>query len=128
MGFRLEGPKLEHAKGYNIVSDGIATGAIQVPGSGQPILLMADHQTTGGYPKIATVISADVPLVGRRRPGQTVKFAAVAIEEAEEIRRQQEAALRSLSRELRPAPDLVGIDVASLYSQNLISGVVSGCD
>ena len=71
---RLDGPQLEHRGEYNIVSDGIATGAIQVPGTGQAILLLADHQTTGGYPKIATVISADLPVVGRRRPGDPIRF------------------------------------------------------
>ena len=64
MGMRLDGPRLRHRQGWDIVSDAIATGAIQVPGSGQPILLLADHETTGGYRKIATVISAD----RRRRP------------------------------------------------------------
>jgi allophanate hydrolase len=93
MGFRLDGPKLAHAKGYNIVSDGIMPGSIQVPGSGQPIILMADHQTTGGYPKIATVVSADLPLVGRRRPGRTIRFAAIEVEEAERLRAAQEATL-----------------------------------
>ena len=57
MGFRLEGPALKHSQGYDIVSDGIATGAIQVPGTGKPIVLLADRQTSGGYPKIAVVIS-----------------------------------------------------------------------
>ena len=80
MGMRLDGPLLRHRDGWDIVSDAIATGAIQVPGSGQPILLLADHQTTGGYPKIATVISADLPVVGRRRPGDALRFAAVSIE------------------------------------------------
>ena len=61
MGMRLDGPLLRHRRGWDIVSDAIATGSIQVPGSGQPIVLLADHQTTGGYPKIATVISADLP-------------------------------------------------------------------
>src|SRR5690606_20360177 len=56
MGFRLDGPQLQHAAGYDLVSDGIVSGAIQVPGSGQPIVLLADAQTTGGYPKIATVV------------------------------------------------------------------------
>ncbi|HEY1246797.1 MAG TPA: biotin-dependent carboxyltransferase family protein, partial [Hyphomicrobiaceae bacterium] len=60
MGMRLEGPALEHSRGSNIVSDGIAPGSIQVPGNGLPIILLADRQTTGGYPKIATVISADL--------------------------------------------------------------------
>src|SRR5262249_27549432 len=83
MGMRLDGPLLQHRRGWDIVSDAIMTGAIQVPGSGQPILLLADHQTTGGYPKIATVISADLPIVGRRRPGEPLRFAAVTVETAE---------------------------------------------
>ncbi|HUP95875.1 MAG TPA: biotin-dependent carboxyltransferase family protein [Burkholderiales bacterium] len=93
MGYRLEGPTIEHAKGYNIVSDGIVTGSIQVPGSGKPIVLMVDNQSTGGYPKIATVISADIPVVGRRRPGRTVRFAAIDVLEAERARKRQEAAI-----------------------------------
>ena len=66
MGFRLAGPLLEHKSDYNIVSDGIVAGSIQVPGSKLPIVLMADAQTTGGYPKIATVISADLPVLAVR--------------------------------------------------------------
>ncbi len=77
-GIRLTGPKIEHsAKGYNIVSDGIATGAIQVPGNGLPLILLADRQTTGGYPKIATVISWDLPRLVQCRPGTKVRFAHV---------------------------------------------------
>ena len=102
MGMRLEGPKLEHAQGHDIVSDGIVAGAIQVPGTGQPILLLADHPTTGGYPKIATVISADLSEVARRRPGSTIRFAAIEIAEAERRRRAQEQSFRTLLAELRP--------------------------
>jgi biotin-dependent carboxylase-like uncharacterized protein len=94
MGYRLEGPALAHAKGYDIVSDGIVAGAIQVPGSGLPIVLLVDHQTTGGYPKIATVISADIPVIGRRKPGRPVRFVAVGVHEAELLRREQETAVR----------------------------------
>jgi biotin-dependent carboxylase-like uncharacterized protein len=101
MGYRLEGPALVHARGYDIISDGIVTGAVQVPGSGRPIVLMVDNQTTGGYPKIATVISADVPLVARRRPGRAIRFAAVAVEEAESLRRAQEALLEAEIRAIR---------------------------
>jgi allophanate hydrolase len=93
MGFRLDGPLLAHAGDYNIVSDGTVPGAIQVPGSGQPIILMADSQTTGGYPKIATVISADLPVVGRRKPGHKLRFEAVEVARAEALRREQELAL-----------------------------------
>jgi len=96
MGYRLAGPVIAHAQGYDIVSDGIVTGAIQVPGSGLPIVLMVDHQTTGGYPKIATVISADIPVVGRRKPGRPIRFVAVGVNEAERLRKEQEAALSAL--------------------------------
>ena len=101
MGYRLEGPALAHAKGYNIVSDGTVTGSIQVPGSGQPIVLMVDNQTTGGYPKIATVISADIPVIARRKPGRTLRFTAVDVREAETLRKRQEAALEDLVRAIR---------------------------
>jgi biotin-dependent carboxylase-like uncharacterized protein len=126
MGMRLDGPRLRHRRGWDIVSDAIATGAIQVPGSGQPILLLADHQTTGGYPKIATVVSADLPIVGRRRPGDPLRFAAVAVEEAEQLARDQEQVLAALTASLEPVPADGGIDLDSLYAGNLISGVVSG--
>ncbi len=96
MGMRLEGPPIEHAKGYNIVSDGIAPGAIQVPGNGRPIVLLADGQTAGGYPKIATVASADVPAFGRLRPGAAIRFEAVTVEQAEDARRALEEHLAGL--------------------------------
>ena len=74
MGYRLEGPGLEHASLGEILSDATPLGSIQVPPSGQPILLMADRQTTGGYPRIATVISADLPLAGQLAPGDWIEF------------------------------------------------------
>lgn len=74
MGFRLDGPRLTHARGADIISDATALGSLQVPASGQPILLMADRQTTGGYPKLATVISADIPLAGQLVPSDRVSF------------------------------------------------------
>jgi antagonist of KipI len=74
MGFRLDGPPLAHARGADIISDATPLGVLQVPASGQPILLMADRQTTGGYPKIATVISADIPVVGQLGPADTIMF------------------------------------------------------
>ena len=125
MGFRLEGPPIVHAKGYNIVSDGVVTGSIQVPGSGLPIVLMADAQTTGGYPKIATVISADIPVLGRRKPGHKVRFKAVGVAEAQALRRDQEAGLRRCIATLRKVDASATIDVAALYTASLISGVAS---
>jgi biotin-dependent carboxylase-like uncharacterized protein len=82
MGYRLDGPVLSHAKGHDIVSDGIALGAIQVPGDGRPIVLMADRQPTGGYPKIGCVIRADLPILAQRRSGQGVQFKPVSIDGA----------------------------------------------
>jgi biotin-dependent carboxylase-like uncharacterized protein len=125
MGMRLDGPRLAHRAGWDIVSDAIPTGAIQVPGSGQAILLLADHQTTGGYPKIATVVSADLPVVGRRRPGDPIRFAAVTVEEAEELARAESRRLAALIASLEPVRDAAALDLASLYGGNLISGVVS---
>ena len=94
MGVRLQGEKLEHmsAQAADIVSDGVTPGAIQVPGSGQPIILLADCQTVGGYPKIATVISADLLLLAQLQPGQRVRFRAVDAAQAIEALRQRERA------------------------------------
>lgn len=78
----LEGPKLSHKLGFNIPSDGVAMGAIQVPGEGQPIVLMADRQSTGGYPKIANVIGADLGRLAQARPGTQIAFRAVSHAEA----------------------------------------------
>ncbi len=88
MGCRLEGPVIESLHGTDIISDGIVFGSIQVTSAGQPIVLLADRQTTGGYAKIATVCTADLPLLAQARPGNTVRFTKISIEEA-----QQEAAL-----------------------------------
>jgi antagonist of KipI len=82
MGFRLEGPHLRHAASADIISDATPLGVLQVPASGQPILLMADRQTTGGYPKIATVISADIPVAAQLAPGDTISFVVCTPREA----------------------------------------------
>jgi allophanate hydrolase len=101
MGYRLDGPVVAHAKGADIVSDGIVTGAIQVPGSGKPIVLMVDNPTTGGYPKIATVISTDIPVMARRSPGRTVRFTAIDVHEAQLLFRQQEIAIQQKLNAIR---------------------------
>ncbi len=100
MGMRLQGPVVEHAKGFDIVSDGTAEGSIQVPGTGLPIILLADRPTTGGYPKIATVASADVPALGRLRPGAQIGFDAISVEQAEQARRELEARIAGLRAQL----------------------------
>jgi antagonist of KipI len=82
MGFRLDGPRLPHARGADIISDATPLGVLQVPASGQPILLMADRQTSGGYPKLATVITADISVAGQLGPGDTIEFAVCEPREA----------------------------------------------
>jgi biotin-dependent carboxylase-like uncharacterized protein len=82
MAWRLDGPRLTHAKGPDIVSDGISLGAIQVPGDGVPLVLMADRQPTGGYPKIGFVIRADLPTLAQTRPGRSLRFRPVTCDEA----------------------------------------------
>jgi biotin-dependent carboxylase-like uncharacterized protein len=113
MGMRLDGPVLEHIDNADISSDGIVTGSIQVPGNGIPIILLADHQTTGGYTKIATVISADLPKLARLRPGQNIRFQAISVEEAEAIAREHEQAKRRQIAAMTPAPPL--LDEGALY-------------
>jgi biotin-dependent carboxylase-like uncharacterized protein len=124
MGIRFEGPTIEHSKGADIISDGIGPGAIQVPGAGLPIVLLGDRQTVGGYSKIATVASVDLPRLGRLLPGQTVRFMAVTVEEAETLRRDQEVRLARAIADLPVARPPGGIDLARLYEENLIDGIV----
>ena len=83
MGIRLDGPVIEHRNGGDIISDGIAFGAVQVPSAGRPIIMAADRQTTGGYTKIATVISADFRILGQLKGGDKVRFAPVTVEAAQ---------------------------------------------
>lgn len=85
MGYRLTGPVLSHLKGFNIISDAISTGSVQVPGSGQPIIALHDRQTTGGYPKIATVIRADLARLGQLKPGDALRFQEIAVAAAEDL-------------------------------------------
>lgn len=80
MAYRLEGTPLEHCYGPDLISDGLLPGSVQVPGNGLPIVLMADAHTTGGYVKIATVISADLPLLAQARPGDRILFLEETIE------------------------------------------------
>jgi KipI family sensor histidine kinase inhibitor len=96
MGCRLEGPAIEHVGPADIISDWIPRGGIQVPGNGKPIVLLADRQTTGGYTKIATVITPDIPKLAQLRPGEGVRFQAVSVGEAH-------AVVRALERELAQA-------------------------
>jgi antagonist of KipI len=93
MGYRLRGPVLHHAGDGEMLSDATTLGALQVPPTGQPILLMADRQTTGGYPVIATVISADISLAGQLAPGDSISFVVSTVREAMAALVAQEQAL-----------------------------------
>jgi biotin-dependent carboxylase-like uncharacterized protein len=93
MGARLSGPRISHTRGHDIISDGTALGSVQVPGDGQPIVLLVDHQSTGGYTKIATVCSFDIGRIAQTKPRQRVRFAAVEVAEAHRLRREAERAL-----------------------------------
>ena len=128
MGARLEGLRIEPRDHIGFISDGMTAGAIQVPGSGRPVILLADHQTSGGYPRIATVISADLPLVGRQRPGGRLVFRKVDVADAEAARRGHEQAVAAQIRRIGPAAASPRVDLDSLYSGNLISGVVDGVE
>jgi 5-oxoprolinase (ATP-hydrolysing) subunit C len=127
MACRLSGPRIELAGGFNIVSDGIIAGAVQVPGSGHPIVMLADRQTTGGYPKIATVISADLRLLAHRRPGDDVRFAFVTIEQAQAIARRRAADVAALALIARPATRALDHS-DQLLSLNLAGAGLSASD
>lgn len=85
MGYRLDGPKLTHKNGADIISDGIVFGSIQAPGHGAPIIMMADRATTGGYTKIATVITPDLSILAQMGPGKSVNFKSISLDEAHHI-------------------------------------------
>jgi antagonist of KipI len=93
MGARLRGPRITHSRGHDIISDGIALGSIQVPGDGQPIVLLVDRQSTGGYTKIATVCSFDIGRLGQVKPGQRLRFRGVELSEAHRALRAWRASL-----------------------------------
>jgi len=109
MGYRFEGPRIEHQAGADILSDGTPAGAVQVAGDGMPLVLLADRGTTGGYAKIATVISVDLPRLAQSRPGDRVFFDAVTVGEAHEALRRQEA----LIEEIRRGPTITLDETAS---------------
>jgi len=100
MGCALEGPTVECKDKADIISDGIAAGAVQIPSSGKPIIMLADRQTTGGYTKIGTVASVDLPLLAQRKPGDSVRFESISISEAQKLLRREAKKLRKLNHYL----------------------------
>jgi biotin-dependent carboxylase-like uncharacterized protein len=123
MGMRLRGHKLNHAHGHDVISEGIAPGSIQIAGSGEPIVLLADRQTTGGYPKIATVISADLPALGRLPIGARISFERISMAEAAELRRKLLADIEGINGRMARIDGAIGHS-PDLSQLNLISGVI----
>lgn len=106
MGYRLKGPTLAMAEPRQQLSEAISFGTIQVPAGGDPIVLMADRQTTGGYPKIAQVAQVDLPVLAQLGPGDTVRFEAIALADAQALDRRREQAFGRLRDSLQPLRDL----------------------
>ncbi|HZR89790.1 MAG TPA: biotin-dependent carboxyltransferase family protein [Bradyrhizobium sp.] len=127
MGYRLEGPVIKHLHGHNIVSDGTVDGSIQVPGNGAPIVLMPDRGTTGGYPKIATVISADLGRLAQITAGTVFRFKAIGMAEAQLELKKLAQLLRSLPDRLR-AIDRMELNVDALHDANVAGHAVSAVD
>ena len=98
MGYRLQGPVLVRATGAELLSTAVTFGTVQVPAGGQPIVLLADHQTTGGYPRMAQAITADFSALAQLRPGQVIRFAEVSLAEAQALYLAQERRLQQLKR------------------------------
>jgi len=127
MGYRLEGPIIRHLHGHNIVSDGTVNGSIQVPGNGAPIVLMPDRPTTGGYPKIATVISADFGRFAQIPAGIGFRFKAVSMAEAQEAARKFAELLNTLPDRLR-AIEGADLNIEALQRANVAGHAVSAID
>ena len=130
MGMRLNGPPLAHrdARCREIVSDATVPGSIQVPGNGQPIVLLADGQTAGGYPKIATVITADLPRIATLRPGSAVRFSWVDVRTAQSIARANASRLHALLDTVIACSGAPLPDAAVLYRANLAGNAVNALD
>lgn len=108
MGFRLDGPAINTVDGSDIISDGIAFGAVQVPNHGRPIIMLADRQTTGGYAKIGTVATADIPKLVQCAPGRAIRFERVSVQEAQDLYRAEARKVKAL-RALVSRPSAGGI-------------------
>lgn len=121
MGVRLSGPKLDINAELTMPSEPIARGSLQVPGHGDPICLMADHQTTGGYPKVGTVISSDMDAFTQRRVGDSLRFKAICAEAANKAARARHAFLEDLDAQIKAGR--ISLE-QKLWRNNLISGVI----
>ena len=105
MGCRLDGKPIKHKADGNIISDGIMNGSIQVPSTGLPIIMLAEHQSTGGYTKIANVISVDLPVIGQCCPGDIIRFQAVSLEEAHRLLKERQSRMNELIQFMNNPPE-----------------------
>jgi biotin-dependent carboxylase-like uncharacterized protein len=126
MAYRLDGPDIAHAGGYNIVSDGTALGAIQIAGDKNPLVLMADRQPTGGYPKLGHVARADIGRLAQMRPGETCCFRAASVAEARAALFAREDEIATTVARLGPLRRVLTSE--KLFEANLIGGVVDPLD
>ncbi|ARK28590.1 biotin-dependent carboxyltransferase family protein [Halalkalibacter krulwichiae] len=101
MGYRLKGPPLQLRTPVDLLSEAVTFGTIQVPADGQPIILLADRQTIGGYPRIGQVVSVDLPIVAQAKPGETLSFKMISFEEAERLFVEREKQLAQLKAAIR---------------------------
>src|SRR3954471_15252141 len=127
MGYRLEGPVIKHLHGHNIVSDGTVNGSIQVPGNGAPIVLMPDRGTSGGYPKIATVTTADFGRFAQISAGRSFRFKSVSMAEAQAEARKFAELLRTLPERLRSL-DSLDLNIEALSDANVAGAAVNAFD
>ena len=127
MGYRLDGPVIKHLHGHNIVSDGTVNGSIQVPGNGAPIVLMPDRGTSGGYPKIATVISADLGRFAQIPAGRGFRFKAVSMAEAQKELRNFAQLIGALPDRLRDLENF-DLNLEALQDANVAGSAVSAID
>ena len=127
MGYRLEGPILKHLHDHNIVTDGTVNGSIQVPGNGQPIVLMPDRGTSGGYPKIATVISPDLGRFAQIPVGRPFRFKAISMTEAQAEARKFADLLRTLPNRLRGIQNF-DLNIEALRNANVAGHAVNAVD
>jgi len=127
MGYRLEGPAIKHLYGHNIVSDGTVNGSIQVPGNGAPIVLMPDRGTSGGYPKIATVISADLGRFAQIQAGRGFRFKAIGMAEAQKELRNFVQLIGALPDRLRDIENF-DLNLEALQDANVAGSAVSAID
>jgi len=127
MGYRLDGPVIKHLYGHNIVSDGTVNGSIQVPGNGQPIVLMSDRGTSGGYPKIATVITADFGRFAQTPAGTAFRFKPVSMEQAQAEARKFAELLHTLPDRLSSIESF-DLNIEALQDANVAGVAVSAVD